>query len=99
MNTNVRFEDWVSQKMQDPAFCAADEALEPVYQLARLRIQSGLTQAELAAKVGTKQPSIARLERGQATPNLDFLRRVAAALDARLEVRIVPMPVESQAGV
>jgi transcriptional regulator with XRE-family HTH domain len=97
MNTNVRFEDWVNEKMQDPAFRAADEALEPAYQLARLRILRGLTQEQLAAKVGTKQPSIARLESGRSVPNLDFLCRVAAALGARVLVQIVPVETESSA--
>ena len=91
MTNNVRFEDWVNARLKDPAFRAADEALEPAHQLARLRIQKGLTQEQLAEKVGTKQPSIARLESGQTTPNLVFLRRVASALDAKLEVRIVPL--------
>ncbi len=51
MNTNVRFEDWSREKMQDPEFRAPYEALEPAYQLARLRIQCGLSQEQLAEKV------------------------------------------------
>ncbi len=97
MNTNVRFEDWSREKMQNPEFRAAYEALEPAYQLARLRIQRGLSQEQLAEKVGTKQPSIARLESGRSTPNLDFLRRVAAALDAQVEIRIVHTGAETAA--
>ena len=97
MNTNVRFEDWSREKMQDPEFRAAYEALEPAYQLARLRIQRGLSQEQLAEKVGIKQPSIARLESGRSTPNLDFLRRVAAALDAQVEIRIVHNGAETAA--
>jgi transcriptional regulator with XRE-family HTH domain len=50
----------------------------------------GLTQAELAEKACTRQPSIARLEYGSSTPSLSFLQRVAEALDARIELRIVP---------
>lgn len=51
------------------------------------RQRAGLTQAELAAKVGTTQSVIARLESGsdQRTPSLALLARIAAALDARLE--------------
>jgi DNA-binding XRE family transcriptional regulator len=91
MSTHVKFEDWVARKMEDPDFRAADEALEPAYQLARLRIIQGITQTEVARRAGTRQPSIARLERGQSTPDLDFLRRVANALGAKVEVRIVPL--------
>ena len=79
-----------AEQMQDTEFRTAYEALEPAYQIARLRILRGLTQEQLAEKVGTKQPSIARLESGRSTPSLDFLQRVAEALDAQVEIRIVP---------
>jgi len=94
MNTNVRFEDWAAEQMRDPEFQEAYQALEPAYQIARLRILRGLTQQQLAEKVGTQQPSIARLESGRITPSLDFLRRVAQVLDARVEIHIVPRSAE-----
>lgn len=83
-------DSYLAEQMRDPEFRAAYEALEPAYQIARLRILRGLTQEQLAEKVGTKQPSIARLESGRSTPSLDFLQRVAEALDAQVEIRIVP---------
>lgn len=86
----VRFEDWLAQQMKDPEFRAEYEALEPAYQLARMRIAKGLTQAQLAELVGTKQPGIARLESGKTEPKLSFLRRVAKALGYRVEIRFVP---------
>lgn len=56
-----------------------------------LREKEGLSQTALADLVGTKQPNISRLENGESggLPSLDLLGRVAAALNARLEVRIV----------
>ena len=87
---NSRFEDWEAEQMRDPEFRAAAEELEPAYQVARLRIIRGLTQEELAEKVGTKQPSIARLESGKSEPSLSFLRRVVEALDGDLKVHIAP---------
>jgi transcriptional regulator with XRE-family HTH domain len=48
------------------------------------RVRFGLTQAELAEWVGTKQPSIARLENGNRIPDMAFLERIAKALGARL---------------
>lgn len=84
-----RFEDWETKKTQDPAFAAAAENLEPGYQVARLRLQRGLTQAQLAELVGTRQPSIARLENGTSAPSLSFLNKIATALEARIEVRFV----------
>jgi transcriptional regulator with XRE-family HTH domain len=91
VETNVRFEDWEAEQMQDAEFQAVAEELEPAYQVARLRIMRGLSQEQLAELVGTKQPSIARLESGKIEPRLSFLRRVVAALGGRLEVRIVPL--------
>jgi DNA-binding XRE family transcriptional regulator len=84
------FGDHLAEALQDAEFREAWEASEPAYQVARLRILRGLSQAELAQRVGTKQPSIARLESGRDEPTLSLLRRVAEALGARLEVRIVP---------
>jgi transcriptional regulator with XRE-family HTH domain len=84
------FEDWHDDQMKDPAFAAAARELEPGYQIARLRIERGLTQAQLADLAGTKQPSIARVERGDVAPSLPFLKRLAEALGADLEIRIVP---------
>jgi len=85
------FNEHLAEALKDPEFREEWEASEPSYQVTRLRILRGLTQAELARRVGTQQPSIARLESGRDEPTLSFLRRVAEALGARLEVRIVPL--------
>lgn len=90
-------EEWEAEQLGDPESVAALGDLEPAYQVARLRILRGLTQEQLAELVGTKQPSIARLESGASTPSMSFLRKVAAALGSRVEVRFVPLedqPVE-----
>jgi DNA-binding XRE family transcriptional regulator len=84
------FRDWQSQQQVDPDFVSAASTLEIGYQVSRLRIQRGLTQAQLAEMIGTRQPSIARLENGSSVPSLSFLDRIAKALDARIELHIVP---------
>lgn len=86
----IPFEQVKAELLANPEVRAAYDALEPAYQIARLRIEAGLTQAQLAELVGTKQPSIARLERGQTQPSVEFLSRIAAALGMRLEMRFVP---------
>jgi transcriptional regulator with XRE-family HTH domain len=66
-----------------------------------LREKAGLSQSDLAKRVGTKQPNISRLENGEVAglPSLDLLGRVASALDGRLEVRIVrPRKAASRKG-
>lgn len=84
------FEDWEAEKHNDSEFLAAAKELEPGYQVARLRILRGLTQAQLAEMVGTRQPSIARLENGTSIPSLSFLNKLATALNAKIELRLVP---------
>ena len=82
------------QLMKDPEFRKEYDALETEYKLAaaliRLRLAKGLTQAQLASLLNTKQESIARLESGSSLPSLSTVRRVADALDAELEINLRP---------
>ena len=55
-----------------------------------MRRHRGLTQKELAQRLGTKQSSISRLESRKTMPNLRFLKQVADALDAELMIEFVP---------
>jgi transcriptional regulator with XRE-family HTH domain len=48
------------------------------------RINSGLTQGELAKLLKTKQSSISRLESGNLSPSLNFLERIAEVLNVQL---------------
>jgi DNA-binding XRE family transcriptional regulator len=84
-----KFEDWEASKQEDQDFLAASDQLEPGYQVARLRILRGLTQTQLAEMIGTRQPSIARLENGSSKPSLSFLQKIATALDAKIEVKLI----------
>lgn len=52
------------------------------------RIVKGLTQGQLARKIGTKQSAISRLESGTYNPSISFLKKVADALDTRLKISI-----------
>ena len=55
------------------------------------RIAAGLTQAELAKLIGTKQPVIARLEDADYQGHsLAMLQRIAQALNKGIELRLVP---------
>jgi transcriptional regulator with XRE-family HTH domain len=87
----VKFEDWETRQLNDPEFQAAAREQEPAYQVARLRILRGLTQGQLAKRIGTHQPSIARLESGKKDPDIPFLRQIAKALNARVEIRLIPL--------
>lgn len=70
----------------------AYDALGPEYELVqaiiRHRLRKGLTQSQLAEKVGTRQPVISRLERGEGNPSLETLQRIAGALNVSLSVSL-----------
>src|SRR2546421_9344337 len=54
----------------------------------RLRTEAGLTQAELAKRMGTTQSAIARMEGGGTRPTLETLEKLATAVGAELIVGV-----------
>jgi transcriptional regulator with XRE-family HTH domain len=68
---------------EDEARISAFRAL--VY---RLRTEAGLTQAELAHRMGTTQSAIARMESGGTRPTLETLEKLAAAVGSDLVVGV-----------
>lgn len=65
---------------------AARRAFELGEQVRDLRESRGMTQAELARRIGSTQPAIARLEAGGVEPKFDTLDRVGKALGMVLTV-------------
>jgi len=61
-------------------FYNKDINLEMSLLISSARAYKGITQTELAGIVGTQQPSIARMEKGESLPSLSFLKKVADAL-------------------
>ena len=55
------------------------------------RLRSGVSQAELARRAKTSQPSIARLEKGQVSPTVISLDRIARALGSELVIDFEPL--------
>jgi transcriptional regulator with XRE-family HTH domain len=78
------------REASDPSYRAARQAGRAQFefrkQLIGARLDAGLTQAQLAERIGTKQSSISRLEGGGAEPSFDMLRRLAAALNVSFEI-------------
>lgn len=78
--------------MQDPEFRAEYEALEPEFALAAelisARSRAGLTQAEVARRMGTTQSVIARLESGRTVPTWRTLRRYAEATGHKAAIHL-----------
>jgi transcriptional regulator with XRE-family HTH domain len=67
------------------------EEFEILDEILKARAKAGLTQAELAARIGTTQSAVARLETamGKHSPSIGTLKRYASALGYRLQVRLV----------
>jgi transcriptional regulator with XRE-family HTH domain len=87
----MNLEQYITEReARDPEFRAARQRLEPEFtfrrKLVEARTAAGLTQHELAERIGTKQSSISRLESGDAEPSFDMLRRLAAALNVSFEI-------------
>src|SRR5713101_415319 len=72
------------------AYRAEHERLAPYEELARqiirLRIDHNLSQEALAARVGTTKTAISRLESGRHAPNVESLRKIAAAFGGHLVI-------------
>ncbi len=83
-------EDFEKELLSDPEVKKEYDKLAPRYalisELIAARIKKGLTQKELAERIGTTQSSIARLEGGNVNPSLDFLEKIAHVLESQLTV-------------
>jgi len=88
-----------AQRQENPEYRAAYEHARQAYEIGRkvreLREARGLTQTELAQRMGVTQSVIARLELGGVEPRFTTLERVAAALDSKLTIDIQPIEVHA----
>src|SRR6266702_8826372 len=88
----------VKKMRKNPAVKAAYDAQTEEFalldELLKARRRAGLTQAEVAARMGTKTPAVARLEGGggsrRHSPSVATLRKYAQAVGRRLEIRLRP---------
>lgn len=80
-------------RARNPEYRAELERLAPYEALARIVIrrrgQLGLSQAELAQRMGTSHSAISRIESGQHATTVQTLRRLAVALETNLVVGFV----------
>ena len=68
----------------------AERRRELIDELARLRRESDLSQTEIAARMGTSQSAVARLESGELDARLSTLERYAAALGRTVVWQVRP---------
>ena len=95
MGTETKRTSWTDLKKAAPRSPAADAAYADEARIAafrelvhRLRTEAGLTQADLAERMGTTQSAIARMEGGGTRPTLDTLEKLASAVGADLVVGV-----------
>src|SRR3982074_1585377 len=89
----IQFEKLKARLLANPKVKAEYDALAPEFEIAaellRARLRAGLSQAELAARMGTSQSTIARLENGYTLPSTKTrLRQAAVAGTASGERRL-----------
>ena len=96
--------DQLKQKaLRKPAVRSAYEELGPEFEILRQMLQArkgaGLSQSEVAERMGTKPPAVTRLESslgsGKHSPSIATLKKYAEAVGCRLEVRLVELSPQS----
>jgi len=88
-------QEFIDSKMKDPKFKKCwhdlDDEFELLEEIIKARENAGMTQTELAEKIGTKQPALSRLEKGgirKAT--IETLNKIADALNMELVIKFKP---------
>lgn len=86
------FEEDLQKRLKNPAFRKEWEDSEVEYQLGRklieARLKRNMSQRDLAKKVGTSQAAISRIESMDGNPSLGLLKRIAHALDTKLQISL-----------
>ena len=89
----TEWDSYLDQQLANPAVRQAFEEETKVLsigiELAKQRKRAGLTQAELAKKIGTSTPQLSRTERRPENVNMRTLIRYAEAVGMNLDVRLV----------
>ncbi len=91
-------DEMIATWMKDPKFKDEYDALKDEFtlfdEIIKARKHAGLTQAEIAYRMGTKAPAVARIEAGGGSkhhsPSIATLRRYAEAIGCRLEIKFAP---------
>lgn len=85
-------DDHLKILMKNPEFKKEWENSEVEFQLGskliEARLKGNLSQRDLAKKVGTSQSQIARIEGMDANPSLNLLKRIATALNTKLQISL-----------
>ena len=81
---------WSKTRTYRAAFDALEGEFELARQLIEARARAGLSQEEVARRMGTSQSAVARLESGRGLPSTRTLEKYARATNSRLKIELVP---------
>lgn len=88
------FNDFLKKQLENPAVEKEYKRIDPQFQVAKeiikLRIKRGVTQKELALRIGSTQAVISRIESGSTNCSINTIQRIAEALQSKLMIQIEP---------
>ena len=88
------FDQVLERELKNPDFKKEWDALEPEFEVKRalieLRIKNNQSQKKLADKLDTKQAYISRIEKGGVSPTINYIAKMADALNADAEIVFRP---------
>ena len=94
MRTMIDSKELHKKWMKSPKYRAAYEATEKefafAFEMIGARVRAGMTQAQVAKKMGTTQSVVARIESGTHLPSMKTLERYADAVGANLCLSLAP---------
>jgi len=91
-NYGYSFEKHLKEQLKNPAFKKAWDEIEIESSIAEgmigKRIEKNISQRDLAKQINSTQAVISRIESMNANPSIKTLKKIAKALDAKLEIKI-----------
>lgn len=81
----MKWNEYKTELNKNTEFIKAKDELKLKFALANIvfskRLELGLSQSELAKKIGTKQSNISKIESGRSNPTLEFIYKISKALN------------------
>ncbi len=92
-NKVIDFQEYLAEQLKDPKikkhYDEYEKQLEIAYKILQLRKRAGISQLDLAKKIGAKQSNIARMEAGEQNFTTAMLQKIAYALNRNLKIDFV----------
>ena len=90
--TPINFDNYMKEAVKVPGYAEAHKALDSdsdiiLMEALAVAHQKGMTQKDIASKMGTTQSAISKAFSASGNPTLKFLRRFAKALDMNLSIQ------------